>query len=250
VIGELRIEPSAEVLAAARAWLDQVRPALDHDFLAAYLTGSVLTQGFDPAKSRVTLLIVSRSLAGPTLDAIALRVPAPTKHGPHFEPLFMTRDNIEGSLDSFPIEWTEIQERHMLLEGENIVAALEVSQTYLRVQCEHELRGKYIQLRQAYLQQRAHPAELERTLAAAASGFAALFRTLLRLRGEPVPGTAAAVIERVADVFELDAGALIGVHVVRYGGRRHSLEEITSTYHRLFAALERLTAAIDTLRVP
>src|SRR5207344_1821907 len=45
---ELRIEPPAEILAAAREWLQPVREALGAEFLSAYLTGSVLTQGFDP----------------------------------------------------------------------------------------------------------------------------------------------------------------------------------------------------------
>src|SRR5437867_3138799 len=45
--GELRIEPSPQVLDAARRWTEPVRTALGNDFLAAYLTGSVLLQGFD-----------------------------------------------------------------------------------------------------------------------------------------------------------------------------------------------------------
>src|SRR6185436_21110039 len=98
-----------------------------------------------------------------------------------YEPLFMTQSQIEKSLDTFPIEWLEIQERHLLLEGADVVGNLEVPLTYLRLQCEHELRGKHIQLRQAYLHQHARPADLEKTLSSAASGLATLFRTLLRL---------------------------------------------------------------------
>ena len=71
--------------------------------LAAYLTGSVLTQGFDVQQSRINVLVVSRSLGGTRLDALAKAIPAPGKSGPRFEPLFMTQSNIEKSLDSFPI---------------------------------------------------------------------------------------------------------------------------------------------------
>src|SRR5437667_7888419 len=180
--GELRMEPPAGILSAARAWLAKVRPALEHDFIAAYLTGSVLVQGFDPQKSRINVLVLSRSLSGSVLDAIAAALPAPARSGPRFEPLFMTERNMEMSLDSFPIEWLEIHERHLLLEGEDVVGTLEVPQTYLRLQCEHELRGKLIQLRQAYLQFHGQAAELERALGSAASGFAALLRIRSRVR--------------------------------------------------------------------
>lgn len=248
--GELRIEPAAEILSAARTWLDSVRPALAPEFVAAYLTGSVLTQGFDVQQSRINVLVVSRSLSGALLEALAKAIPAPGKSGPRFEPLFMSQSNLEKSLDSFPIEWLEIQERRLLLEGEDIVARLQVSQTDLRLQCERELRGKFIQLRQTYILHHAKPADLEQALAAAASGFATLFRTLLRLRGEVVPATTGQVIERVADVFELDAQGLLAAHLARYGGRKHSPAEALAQYRGFLTEIERLTGAIDQLRVP
>ena len=138
----------------------------------------------------------------------------------------------------------------MLLEGEDVMGTLQVPQTYLRLQCEHELRGKFIQLRQAYLHFHGQPAELERALGAAASGFATLFRTLLRLRGEPVPATSAQVVERVSDVFGLDAQGLLAAHMTRYGGRKHTSDEITQLCRKFLSELERLSVAIDQLRVP
>lgn len=245
----LRIEPSAEILSAARAWLNSVRPALAPDFLAAYLTGSVLNQGFDVEQSAINVLVVSRSLASDRLDALAKAMPAPAKKAPRFDPLFMTQSNIEKSLDSFPIEWIEIQERHLLIEGEDIVAGLNVSHTDLRLQCERELRGKFIQLRQTYLLHHGKPAQLHQALAAAASGFATLFRTLLRLRGEIVPATPGQVIERVADVFGLEAQGLLAAHLARYGGK-NSPNEALAHYRAFLIQIERLTTAIDQLRVP
>jgi len=244
----MRIEPSEEILSAARKWLDQVRPALNADFVAAYLTGSVLTQGFDAKKSRLNVLVVSRSLEIGVLDTIAKALPAPLKGAPRIEPLFMTERNIEKSLDTFAIEWVDIQERHMLLEGEDFLGRLEIPQTYLRLQLEHELRGKHVQLRQAYLQHHSQPAELQRVLESSASGFAALFRALLRLHGEPVPANGAHVVERVADVFALDAEGLLGPHLVRYVGSSFGPAELVALYRKFLVELDRLIIAIDQLR--
>ena len=198
------------------------------------------------------MLVVARSL-----DVDGARrgsrsaIPAEAKQPPHFEPLFMTESQIEKSLDSFPIEWLEIQERHLLLEGDDVLAGLEVPRTYLRLQCEHELRGKHIQLRQAYLRIAGDPASSSRVLAARGE----------RLR-HAVPHAAAAarraaarrapahVIERVADLFELDAQGLLGAHLVRYGGR--SLQGRASCSTSTAASWPRSSAsigAIDELRV-
>jgi hypothetical protein len=242
---ELRIEPASEILDASRRWLEGPRAALGHEFLAAYLTGSVLTQGFDARHSRINILIVARSFAADRLDAIAAAMPA--GRSPHFEPLFLTRRQIEKSLDVFPIEWMEMQERHLRLDGEDIFGGLEVPRTYLRLQLEHELRGKHIQLRQAYLAGLKQPADLGRLLKAGASSFATLFRTLLRLRGESPPADPARVIERVAALYQLDAQGLLSAHLFRYSTRRYKGSEVVALYRGFLTEIDRLVTAIDEL---
>jgi hypothetical protein len=246
---ELRIEPSPAILQATRRWLEGIRATLGHEFLAAYLTGSVLTQGFDPKRSRINVLLVARTLDTDLIEKLARAIPT-TKRPPHFEPLFLTKRQIEKSLDVFPIEWLEIQERHLFLEGENIVAALDVPRSNLRLQLEHELRGKHIQLRQTLLEAARRPARLERVLHSSASSFAALFRTLLRLRGETPPADTAHVIERVADMFKLDATGLLVPHLVRYSPRALKRAEIPSRYRKFLVEVDRLINTIDELRVP
>lgn len=241
------VEPSGEVLAATRRYLEPIRRALGPEFLAAYVTGSALTQGFDPRRSRVNLLVVARSLDGDLMEALRCAVPE-TRRRPHFDPLFLTRHQIEKSLDAFPVEWSDVQERHLRLEGDDIFADLVVPQTYLRLQCEHELRGKHILLRQTYLMSADDPAALGRTLRETASGFATLFRTLLRLQGESPPAETGQVIGRVAEVFGLEAQHLLGQHLVRYSGRRYKADEMSLIYRRFLSAVDRLVVAIDQFR--
>lgn len=244
--GELKIEPAPEVLDGARRWVETVRGALGTDFLAAYLTGSVLTQAFDTRHSRVNVLVVARALTPEKLDALRRVLP---KGGgaPHYDGLFLTRRQIEKSLDSFPIEWLELQESHLRLSGEDILNQLDVPRTYLRLQCEHELRGKHIQLRQAYLH--ADDAELARLLRGGASSFATLFRTLLRLRGETPPAESGRVIERVAELFGLEAQGLLVAHLARYTEAKPKASEIRPMAQRFLFELDRLVSAIDELEL-
>ena len=246
--GELRIEPAAEILDRARQWLEPVRAALGPEFVSAYLTGSVLTQGFDPRHSHINLLVVARALDLDTLTRLTAALPPPGK-APQVEPLFLTKRQIENSLDVFPIEWLEIVERHLRLEGDDVVAGLQVSRQYLRLQCEHELRGKHIQLRHAYLRVHDRPADLLAALRASASSFATLFRTLLRLRGETPPADNPAVIERVAQLYGLEAQSLLGAHLLRYSADTPSKHELVGTFRRFMVEIDRLVLAIDEMRV-
>jgi hypothetical protein len=245
----MRAEPAPEVLEGVRRWLEPVRAALGPDFLAAYLTGSVLTSGWNPKRSAVNVLVIARDLAGERLAVLERAVPAASKTL-RIEPLFLTRRQVEHSLDVFPIEWIEIQERHLRLEGEDVVGPLQIPLKALRAQLEHELRSKHIRLRQAYVLTHAAPAELERELRGMASSFAALFRTLLRLRGEAVPAEGSHVIARVADLYRLDAQSLLGAHLLRYSEREVKAAEIVPLYRGFLAGIDRLIESIDELRLP
>jgi len=247
-IRELRIEPPAPILEATRQWLAPVREALGGDFLAAYLTGSVLTQGFDPKQSRVNILVLARELPAEAVDRLGPAIPRDGRKRPAFEPLFVTLRQMEKSLDAFPIEWLEIQERHLLLEGEDVVATLKVPRTYLRLQCEQQLRGKLLHLRQGLLAHWDDDKALGDLLAGSASSFAALFRTLLRLRGETTPADTPKVIERVADLYRLEAQGLLAAHLARYAGLRPGTARPMT--RGFLAQIERLIVAIDELSVP
>jgi hypothetical protein len=245
---EARIEPSAELLTAARHWLEPVRTALGPEFLSAYLTGSVLTAGFDPARSRVNILVVARSLAPDSLDRVATSIPE-TKKAPHFDPMFMARDQMLASLDVFPIEWLDLLERHLRLEGEDVFLGVEVPRTHLRLQCEHELRGKHLRLRHEYLASARRPERLAEVLAKLASGFHTLFRTLVRLRGEVPPASHERVIERVAEMYGLDARVLLSAHHARQSSRKEDAAAVSKRYREFLTEIERLVSAIDGLRV-
>lgn len=241
---ELRIEPAANVLQAARRWVDRMRPALGADFVAAYVTGGALTQGFSPSRSEVNVLVVAQRLDAETLDRLAKFTSLPAR-APRIVPLFLTAGQIQRSLDAQPIEFLDLRERHLLLEGENLLAGLEISRADLRLQCERELRTRLVELRQTYLLEQRSPSALVRALVSLGAGWNPLFRALLRLRGEEVPAHDARVIERVADLFEVPAEGLLAAYVMRYGRGRVRPSETRRRFLAFLLAVERLVAVLD-----
>jgi len=246
---KLMIEPVPLVLAAAQRWLSPVQARLGDAFLSAYITGGALSEGFDPERRHVNVLVVTKELPISRLDQIAAAVPQTTKP-PHIDPLFMTLQQVQRSLDVFPIEWTDMKERHWRLEGVNLLDTLQVPQTYLRLQVEQELRGKHLRLLQEYLTSGGRPERLHAALARLASGFHTIFRALIRLHGEAPPPSLDRVIARVAEIHDLDALALTGAHRLRSQNKHPGVEETRAIYRGFLAQVERLTIAVDGLRVP
>ncbi len=244
-----RHEPAHAVLTAAQRWLAPVRESLGDDFLSAYITGGAMNPGFDPDKRHVNVLVVTKELSISRLDAIAAAVPTSSKP-PHIDPMFMTMQQVQRSLDVFPIEWLDLKERHWRLEGVDLFDALDVPQTYLRLQIEQELRGKHLRLKQEYLIGAAQPERLHAALARLASGFHTLFRSLIRLHGEAPPASLERVIARVAEIHDLDANALQGAHKLRALRKHPGAEETRAIYKAFLTQVERLTSAVDALKVP
>jgi hypothetical protein len=138
----------------------------------------------------------------------------------------------------------------MLLEGHDVLGGLEVPRGNLRLQLEHDLRRNLILLRKAYLLHGGQADRLESALRGAASSFATICRTLLRLQGESPPADTPRVIERVADVFSLEAEGLLAAHLVRFAEHRHRGAEVVSLYRKFLVEVERLVNAIDQMRIP
>jgi hypothetical protein len=208
-----------------------------------------MNPGFDPTKRHVNVLVVTRELPIGKLDGLAAAIPH-SQRPPHIDPMFLTMQQVQRSLDVFPIEWLDLKERHWRLEGVDLFDTLEVPQTYLRLQIEQELRGKHLRLKQEYLTGAAHPEYLHAALARLASGFHTLFRSLIRLHGEAPPATLERVITRVAEIHDLDAGALQGAHKLRALRKHPGAEETRAIFKAFLAQVERLTSAVDALRVP
>ncbi len=114
------------------------------------LYGAVLLPEYDPSRSAAASVMVLNSIDLKLLHNLA-------EHGATFgrehirAPLVMTPDYINGSLDTFPLELLEIQQRHATLVGRDFFDDLAFEPDHLRLQCEREFKRTLIQLRQGLL---------------------------------------------------------------------------------------------------
>ena len=67
-------------------------------------------------------------------------------------PLFLTKKYVSTSLDVYPIEYLNFQRNHILVYGMDILKDLEFNPDYVRLQCEREIKGKLLLLREAFIE--------------------------------------------------------------------------------------------------
>src|SRR5574340_259449 len=105
-------------------------------------------------------------------------------------PLLMSEQEVRTSTDCFAVEFHDIQARHRVLFGPDVVKPLTVDDSFYRAQVEHELRAKLLRLRQKAGGMMEDAALLRRLLADSVSTFCILFRHALVLHGvEAAPFT-------------------------------------------------------------
>lgn len=165
-------------------------------------------------------------------------------------PLILSEVEWRDSADVFPIEYSDMLDAHVVLHGIDPFTDVRVDWTHLRLQCEHELKSKQIQLRERYLVSSDDPETLGRLLLVSFPTFLALFRAGLRLAGAPVPPLAAAVIDAIAGRADFDGEPFHEVLRARSDGGAFSPSGDGATVSGYLRGVERTTAWLDGLVEP
>ena len=124
-------------------------------------------------------------LSGADLDACAARARGWHTHG-LATPLIVAVDEFHRSLDAFPLEYSDIIERHDVVFGAGLLlSTASVQPADIRRACETQVKSHLLHLRQEYLESEGSPAAISRLLSAAAPAFAMLLERVARLQGTP-----------------------------------------------------------------
>lgn len=139
----------------------------------------------------------------------------------HPPPLVFAEQEWRDSADAFAIEYEDIRDAHRVLAGRNPWSGISVRREHVRRQLEHELMGKLVHLRQAYVADWSRPKRLAEVVRGTRAGFLTMLRAVLRLAGRTPPADSAALVR--------DAAALIGFASDQLTEPAAYLEAVTRT---------------------
>ncbi len=167
-----------------------VAQALGDGLLCLAVYGSAAGEEFSPGHSDVNLLVVLRRVAFGDLRLIGETLRREASSDLAFAtPLVVTPGFLRTARDTFPIELADIQRRHRVLAGDDLLRDLAVASERLREQAEREARTRLLHVRALALH-RPPDAEVRRALASLVPGFALIERALTLGRGPAAPAGA------------------------------------------------------------
>ena len=184
------------------------------------------------------------AIGAPDLDALAVLTEQWHREGLE-TPLIMTPDEFRRSLDTFPIEYQAMIDRHVVIDGTDPFIGALVAPDDLRRGCEMQARSHLIHLRQGWIEAAGHGDELAELIARSADPLRLLLGNLARLMDETatdVPAIAAFADRRIGMPADLVAAVL---------NADRSAEAARAAVPRLaeyVSAAERLWAFVDGWR--
>lgn len=163
-------------------------------------------------------------------------------------PLLLSEQEVRSCTDCFAVEFHDLQAQRKILHGRDVVAGLQLDDSFYRAQVEHDLRAKLLRLRQKAAGVLGEPEHLRRLLLDAVSTFCVLFRHALILRGEEAPLAKREIVAAAGRSFGIDTGPFTALLDVRE--RRIKPRDINAArlLDPLLAAVGAVIAGVDSLQ--
>jgi predicted nucleotidyltransferase len=162
-------------------------------------------------------------------------------------PLFLDKAYLDSSLDSFPIEFLNMKEHHKVVFGQDVLAPIKISKKNLRLQCEAQIKGKLLHLREEFLQTAGDKKQLRKLLSATVPTFASLFIALLTFKGVEPLKSKAEIILQGAQQFKLDPKVFKRVLDVRDKQEKLSTDDLIQLTQNYIHEIYKLAMIVDKL---
>ena len=169
--------------------------------------GAALTDSFDPTRMRTQSVAVLDHVDLAMLNQLRTKGVTFGKMGLQ-APLIMTPRYIDESRDVFPVDLLEIQQRHVVVFGDDHFKDLAFHRPDVRLQCERELKRALIQLRQGLLAAAHRDKVLTHLCQAAAEHVVRILRAVLWLKAKEAPASMREMVDTARPVVDMSLDGL------------------------------------------
>ena len=218
------------------------------DLTSIILYGSGAGDDYIPGKSDLNFLVIVSEEAIDHLDRALETVSRWRKRGVAI-PLFMTREYIKSSLDSYPIEFLNMQRKYLLVYGEDILQGITFQTHHLRLQCEREIKGKILLLRKGFLETGGKHKKIRELIKASITAFISIFHGLLYLKGKEIPSTRREIIQAVAEEFPIDQKIFMKCLDIKENKGSFSSLEIIDLFKAYVVEVRKLWEVVDRMKI-
>lgn len=230
------------------AFIDDLKSTHGNNLSSVILYGSAAAGDFVPKQSDYNVLIALHKIGPADLRNAHACIREWTRLG-NPVPVYFTVSELQNASDVFPIEFHQMSIARKVLYGPDVLANLTISDKFLRLQAEYELRSKLIQLRRQYIPASTSVDGLKSLMAESLSSFAALFRAVLILKGFAPPATKHEIVALTAQELKIDGTPFEKIFNIRENNSTVTLNETSANalFGEYMEQIENVINAVDAI---
>lgn len=226
-----------------------LRNIFKEDLISIILYGSGARGEYVPGKSDINFLVILTEAGMEKIDLCFDFVRKWKKRNVAI-PLFMTKSFIESSLDTFPVEFLNIKNEHLTIFGEDTLKDLEFDRKYVLLQCERELKGKTLNLREEFLNTEGKSERLFELVRRSLTAYVSTFKALLYVKGKAVHKEKKEVIRECAREFETNLDTFLKFAEMIDGRLKISASEIKSMFNGYIREASMMCEIVNKMTIP
>jgi len=216
--------------------------------ISVILYGSGAGSDFNPHTSDLNFLITLSEEAIDHLDW-AIETVSRWRKRNVATPLFMTQSYIQSSLDSYPLEFLNIKKNYILVYGEDVLKDISIEGPHLRLQCEREIKGKLLLLREGFLETEGKQKRIKELIKTSITAFISIFNGLLHLKGVEIPPTRREIIQSAAKEIPINQEIFMKCLDIKQGKAKFSSSEIKDLFTAYMIEVRKLWEVVDKMEI-
>ncbi len=214
---------------------------------AILVYGSAACGEFLQGYSNINVLLLLEQITQPVLQQWS-RIQKQWGKEKIVAPLFLTYKDLQQSLDVFPLEFLDIKERHVLLEGRDPFPELLISSTYLFLQCRQEVHGNLLRVRQCYVEGWAKVEAIQALLPLSLTALLPCLRGVYRVLDYPSNMNSPEVLDELSTTLGLDPSVFLEVWHLKRGRSTPGKHELPKLLERYLSALGQLVDRVESMK--
>jgi hypothetical protein len=162
-------------------------------------------------------------------------------------PVLMSEAEVAGSTDCFPIEYQDMQRRHRVLHGKDVIEGLAIDRSFYRAQVEYELRTKLLRLRQKAAGALQDRELLTRLMTDSVTTFLVLGKHGLMLAGHGGGADRHETAQQLREHFALDTEPFETLLDVREQKKKPAAIDAAGVFARYLIGVQQLVDSVDSI---
>jgi predicted nucleotidyltransferase len=224
------------------------KEAFGPDLLGVVLYGSGARGEYVPKKSDINFMII---LTEEGINRLGKTIPLVSKwHKRRVStPLFLTKEYIESSLDTFPIEFLNFRTAYRLIYGEDVLKDLAFDRKLVRLQCERELKGKLLQLRENFLETEGDKQKIRTLISLSLPTFFSIFQAVLFIKEKETIREKEQLITAISQETGLSKGHFVELTAIKEGRKKITSKESVAFMEKYIEEIRNLSIFVDQMEV-